>query len=139
MAITARDYGISHNATGEQKKYNRIRKEYGAFVTKVKQLGRNGDDLGLYEKLAFFDKEHELERHNARHDPPTLISSAMIADGSDYGAAMSSSRKRIKRDKAMSLEEADKRNEQQHKELLNEIRAADEHRALFINMFAELI
>eukprot|EP00171_Calliarthron_tuberculosum_P002950 IDg2950t1 len=71
--IAADKYDVIRSPEAWQKKFNRIRKDYSSYISKVKQSGRDGDDEELYNKPDFFDLVHELERGKARHDPPSNI------------------------------------------------------------------
>ena len=64
---------------------------------------------------------------------------AVVARESNCGEGLSSSRKRQRKDVSVTVEEAEKRNTERHAELLAEIRAGNEQRVLFNQMFAELI
>ena len=121
IAIAQESFGITRSATGCQKKHNRMRKEYGAYVTKLKQSGRDGSDFELYNKPAFYSQVHELEHRNARHDPPAMMCTAMLGTDCANGASMYSSRKRIKREHQSYYDEAEKRNQERHIELLSGI------------------
>lgn len=139
VAIAAEQHNVTRSATGWQKKYNRMRKAYSAYVAKIQKSGRDGDDPELYDKPDFYEQVHELERHCARHRPPALLSTEMLSEGTDDGAAMSRSRKRVKKEQAMSLEEVEKQNERRHSEMMSQIRERNAQCESFNKMFAELI
>lgn len=128
VAIAKDRHGITQTASGWKKKYNRIRKEYGMYVAKIRQSGREGDDPVLYDKSNIFEEIHELEPNNARHNPPALISTSSLAEGTDDGSVMSSIRKCAKREDSTTLIEMEKQTESRHNELLMKVKEGNEHK-----------
>lgn len=137
--LAASTHGVTRTAAGWKKKFYRIRKEYDDYINAISQSGRDGDDEDLFNKPCFYDLIHELLRDKARHDPPAMLSTALFGDGADDGSTMTSTKKRVKREHSLTLEEAEKRNSERHNELLAEIKKGNEHRANFNNMFDKLL
>lgn len=132
-------HGVTRTAAGWKKKFYRIRKDYDDYINAISQSGRDGDDEDLFNKPCYYDLIHELLRDKARHDPPAMLSTAIFGDGGDDGSTMTSTKKRVKREHTLTLEEAEKRNSERHNELLAEIKKGNEHRANFNNMFDRLL
>eukprot|EP00171_Calliarthron_tuberculosum_P005588 IDg5588t1 len=137
--LASSKHGVARTAAGWKKKFYRIRKDYDEYITAISQSGRDGDDENLFNKPNYYELVHELLRHKARHDPPAMLSTATFGERGEDGSTITSTKKRIKREQSMTLEEADKRNSERHNELLAEIRKGNEHRANFNSMFDRLL
>lgn len=138
--LAAENHGIIRTADGWIKKFKRIRTAYSDFVAKIKKSGRDGDDEDLYDKPEFFDIIHELEYDRARHHPPAVMSTADLGggDGQD-GVKMTSTKKRKKQEKALSLEDFAERSDRQFEALISEVRASNAQRARSNDLFEMLI
>lgn len=119
-----KEFGIKRSAKAWQKKFGRMKTEYSNFITKLQQSGRDGDDPDLYDKPDFYDKMHELESGNARHDPPSLLSS----DGNST-ASGTSSRKKAKLSHREMLSNLIESQKDRHDDLLDAIKQSNEERA----------
>eukprot|EP00171_Calliarthron_tuberculosum_P003967 IDg3967t1 len=128
------------NKQAQQKNMNQVFEEAVKLAeSKYDVSGSDGDDDDLYDMPVYFEYIHELERDKARHRPPATMSTASLADKSDDGSAMTSTRKRVKRERFNTMDEAYKRNTERHTELLAELRADNQHKATFNKLMAELV
>jgi len=100
--LAKEENGIFRSAKAWQKKFTRMKQEYSAYIAKISQSGRDGDDDTLYNKSAIFAVMHELEHAKARHSPPAVLSSNN--DMTEAGLSLSSSRKRMKLSSSSMLE-----------------------------------
>ena len=74
----ASKYGVYRSASGWEKKFRRLKKEYSKFRAMLQSNGRDRDDQDLFNTPAYFKELHELEKRHGRHDPPSILSSASI-------------------------------------------------------------
>lgn len=119
--------------------YNRYRKEYSAYVSLVKNSGRKGDDKSLYEKPQSYELVQELDRENTRDEPPAMDSTDLMAEGANVRNSITSTRKRAKHEKEITLQAHYKLNATEHDDISAEAHLGNEHCATFNNMFKRLI
>lgn len=105
VELAEKDHGIVRSADGWMKKFKRIRNGYSDNIAKIEKSGRDGDDEDLYDKPEFYDIIQELEFNKARHNPPAILSTAILGYGADDVTKMTSSKKRKKREKDLTLAE----------------------------------
>eukprot|EP00171_Calliarthron_tuberculosum_P023471 IDg23471t1 len=58
----------SESATSQRDgrtKFTRMTQEYTAYIAKISQSGRDGDDASLYNVPDFYEQMHELEKDKA--------------------------------------------------------------------------
>jgi len=111
--------------------------EYSAYIAKISQSGRDGDDDTLYNKPAFFAEMHELKQAKARHSPPAVLSSSN--DMTEAGLSLSSSRKRMKLSSSSMLECYIEEQKGRHEELIAEIRKGNEEKAKMRSVIERLV
>ena len=133
VKLAEEKYIVKRTAKAWQKKFNRIKQEYSAFIAKISESGRDGDDEDLYDTPPFFKEMHELERNRARHNRPGHISAGSSTNASDDSNNSSveptSSRKRMKMESKITLETLDKNAAARHKLLLEEMRKGNEEKS----------
>lgn len=60
-----------------------MKKECPAFIAKISESGKDGDEPNLYDKPEFYKQMHEIERRNSRYDPAAVIFSENTSIVSD--------------------------------------------------------
>jgi len=80
---------------------------------------------------------HELEKGNARHDPPAVMGTDKMSITSD--TTMSSSRKRAKASHKDMLSDDMEKQEQRNDELLAEIRKSNEEKGKMREVLERLV
>lgn len=135
--LAEKEHGVKRTAKGWQKKFTRMKQEYTAFVAKLSESGRDGDDEGLFDTPEFYERMHELERGKARHDPPAVLcteDASLISD-----APLSSSRKRVKLSHSAVMESFMEKQEQRHSDLIAEIQRGNEEKEKMRNVLERLV
>lgn len=134
MQISKQLYDIHRSFKGWTKKFNRISQEYSAFVGKISESERSGDEDDLYQLPPFYKQIHELERGEARYVPPTHEST----DDCDEEKSSASSRKRSRMAQSAVLEDCMERQEKRHKDLLEKLKRRTNERRLLFESFEKL-
>ena len=117
-----------------------MKRDYTAYLYKIKQSGIDGNDPELYQKPEYFDLIHEIEHSLARHNPTAHFETSTKDTCTEFTTKeMSSTIRRKRRACHITLEELDQRNEKRSAELMKAINFSNQHKADFNAIFAELV